>query len=87
MSDLARALLDDLDAEDLAALAERLVPFLPTPEGEEPGAWLTLREGAEYLRIGYQTAKRKVADGSIPCEREGGRVYLRRADLDEWRRR
>ena len=85
MTDLARALLDEFEPDDLAALAGRLAPYLPAPESERAGDWLTLRQAAEYLSIGYSTAKRHAAEGTWPVEREGGRCYVRRADLDAWR--
>lgn len=84
MSDVSRAIVDGLDDTDLRRLAERIAPFLPHDDGPE---WLTLREAAEYARIGYSTAKRYAADGTWPVERDGGRVYVRRADLDAWRTR
>jgi excisionase family DNA binding protein len=85
MTDLARALLDALDEEDLAALARRLGPFLPATLTPAPDRWLTAHEAADYLGIAYSTLKKRMAAGELPCEREGGRCYFRRADLDAWR--
>lgn len=85
MSSLARALLDELGPDELRELAHRLAPFLPAPTTARAGDWLTLRQAAAHLSIGYSTAKRYAADGTWPVEREGGRCYVRRADLDAWR--
>jgi len=87
MSALARALLDDLGPDDLADLARRLAPYLPAPAPAPEDRWLTTREAADYLALLYSTLKKKMAAGEVPCEREGGRCYFRRADLDRWRGR
>jgi hypothetical protein len=61
---IARVLLDEFEPDDLAALAQRLAPYLPAPAHDgQPGQWLTLRQAADYLRIGYSTAKRHAAEG------------------------
>lgn len=87
MSAVARALLDELGTDELRELAIRLAPYLPTaaPDAGAPGDWLTLRAAAEHLGIGYSTARRHAAEGVWPVEREGGRCYVRRRDLDAWR--
>ena len=76
----------DWSDDDLDRLAERIVerlaPCLGEPVADE---WLTLRQAAAHLGIGYSTAKRHAAAGTWPVEREGGRCYVRRADLDGWR--
>ena len=82
--------LDDAALDELAdRIADRLAArILPAArDAGVPGDWLTLRQAAAYLSIGYSTAKRYAADGTWPVAREGGRCYVRRADLDEWRRR
>ena len=85
---VARALLDEFGPDELRDLAQRLAPFLPEPEHNGvPGDWLTLRQAAAYLAIGYSTAKRYAAEGTWPVKREGRRCYVRRADLDRWRTR
>lgn len=78
MTGLGRALVEALGPDDLAALAERLAPYLPERERTAtPTDWLTLRQAATHLGIGYSTAKRHAAEGVWPVEREGGRVYVR----------
>jgi excisionase family DNA binding protein len=72
--------------DDLAdRIADRIVARLERADAQPAGEWLTLRQAADHLGIGYSTAKRYAADGTWPVEREGGRCYLRRADLDAWR--
>ena len=85
---LARALIEELGPDDLRELAELLAPYMPPAPAPAaaPGDWLTLRDAAAYMSIGYSSAKRYAADGTWPVEREGGRCYVRRADLDAWRR-
>ena len=87
MSELLRALVDEL-AGDPEAL-ERLRALVAAPSqpasSSAPGDWLTLRQAAAHLGIGYSTAKRHAAEGVWPVEREGRRCYVRRADLDAWR--
>jgi excisionase family DNA binding protein len=88
VSQLLRALVAEL-ADDPEALERlRVLVAKRGPERERPGAtndWLTLRQAATHLGIGYSTAKRHAAEGAWPVEREGGRVYVRRGDLDAWR--
>jgi excisionase family DNA binding protein len=85
MTDLGRALLDQLDADDLRRFAERLAPYLPHDDDED--RWLTSHEAAEYLGVSYSTISKLVAARTIPStqEVEGGRHYFRRADLDGYR--
>jgi excisionase family DNA binding protein len=87
MSALVRALLADLDHEDLRELADRLAPFLPTPSVPEPDRWLNTREAAAYLGISVNALHRLTAARSIPFEQHapGARCYFRRVDLDAWR--
>jgi excisionase family DNA binding protein len=88
MSALARALLDDLAAEDLRELAERLAPYLPTPPPPTPDRWLTTREAAEHLGLSVHALHRLTAERSIPFEQDGpgARCYFQRQDLDAWRK-
>jgi excisionase family DNA binding protein len=78
----------ELSDDALDHLADRLVDRLAARlerSADPAGEWLTLRQAAAHLGIGYSTAKRHAADGTWPVEREGGRCYVRRADLDAWR--
>jgi excisionase family DNA binding protein len=78
----------DLGDEALDALADRIVARLAGRLDRPPvdDGWLTAHEAAGYLGISYSTMKKRMAAGELPCEREGGRVYFKRSDLDAWRR-
>lgn len=92
MSDLAAALLDALDDDDLDRLAERLAPRLAgrvAGDGADGNAdgWLDARAAAEYLGISRYALHRLSSDRRLPCsqERPGGRLYFKRSELDRWR--
>jgi excisionase family DNA binding protein len=44
---------------------------------------LTIAEVARLLQLNAQTLRNWITDGSLPCVREGRRVYFRREDLEE----
>ena len=79
MSDLARALLDQLD---LAELAERLRPFLSTDDG-----WLGVKDAAAYAGCSVPALRHAMSRGEVEFEQacHGGKVYFRRSALDRWR--
>lgn len=52
----------------------------------EPKADLTLPEVAEELRIGMTTLTRLIKQGEIPSFRVGARRFVRRTDLDVYRK-
>lgn len=83
MSDLARALLDELGPDDLERLAERLRPFLAADDG-----WLGARDAAAYAGCTVPALRYAMSRGEVEFEQHvpGGKVYFRRADLDLWRR-
>jgi hypothetical protein len=87
MSALTRALLDDLGPDDLAALAERLAPFL-RPASAVPDGWLTTREAAAYAGVSVNALQRAAGLGDVHSEQRchGGKRFFRRSDLDAWRR-
>jgi excisionase family DNA binding protein len=87
VSALARALLADLDQDDLRELAERLAPYLPTPTPPAEDRWLTTREAAEYLGMTSNALHKLTAERSIPFTQDapGARCYFKRSDLDAWR--
>ena len=88
MSALTRALLADLDHDDLRELAERLAPYLPTPPTPVEDGWLTTREAAEYIAKSVDALHKLTAARAIPFEQDGpgARRYFKRSDLDAWRR-
>jgi excisionase family DNA binding protein len=88
MSAFTRALLADLDNEDLRELAERLAPYLPTPKPSDDDRWLTTREAAEYIAKSVDALHKLTAARAIPFEQDGpgARCYFKRSDLDAWRR-
>jgi hypothetical protein len=82
VSSLARALLDELGPEDLAALAERLRPFMREDDG-----WLGMKEAAGYAGCTVPALRYAVSQGEVDHEQRvaGGKVYLRRSAIDRWR--
>jgi excisionase family DNA binding protein len=87
VSDLARALLDELDDDDLAELARRLAPHLPQPEAPAEDGWLDTRGAAAYLRVSVSRLHKLTAARAIPMHQDtpGGRCKFRRSELDRWR--
>jgi excisionase family DNA binding protein len=81
MTDLARALLAELDDAALDELAARLAPRLGahTVDG-----WLSLAEAAEYLRCPRSRLYSLVSARRVPHERDGTRLLFRRSALDAW---
>ena len=89
MTQLATALIAQLDDDALAELAARLVPFLPRPEPAGGDRWLNTRQAAEYLGISPNALHKLTAARAIPFEQERPRAkcWFRRSELDAWRRR
>ena len=88
MSDLATALVAQLDDDALAELAMRLAPFLPRPNGGDDDGWLSTREAAKYLGITANALHKLTAARAIPFEQEApnAKCWFRRSELDAWRR-
>lgn len=55
---------------------------LPTHATPQTISRLTLQEAAHARRIGYSTLRKRVADGTLPAERVGRRIYVESAHLD-----
>jgi MerR family transcriptional regulator, light-induced transcriptional regulator len=49
-----------------------------------PGDLLTLQEAAEQLKVHYMTAYRWVRQGDLPAFKAGGRLRVRRTDVDRF---
>jgi excisionase family DNA binding protein len=45
---------------------------------------LSVREAARYLGRTPKALRHMIASGAVPAVREGTRVHLDRADLDQW---
>ncbi len=88
VSDLASALIAQLDDDVLAELATRLAPFLPRLNGSDEDRWLSTREAARYLGITANALHKLTAARAIPFEQEApnAKCWFRRSELDEWRR-
>jgi excisionase family DNA binding protein len=83
MTDLARALLAELDDAALAELAQRLAPHLPESEDR----WLRGAEQiATYLSCPRSRVYSLVSAGRIPIRRDGSSLIARRSELDAWLR-
>ncbi|TMB86939.1 MAG: helix-turn-helix domain-containing protein [Chloroflexi bacterium] len=89
MSDLALALLDQLDESALALLAERLAPHLErTLEARgSSDDWLDAHAAADYLGITRTALHKLTAARAISFEQEGPgcKLWFRRSSLDAWR--
>jgi excisionase family DNA binding protein len=71
MSALARALLDDLDPEDLAALAQRLAPYLPTTLPPATPAVYSPATLAAELGITARAVRAAIERGDLAARRSG----------------
>lgn len=80
MSDLARALLDQI-AEDPEAL-DRLRELIGNGDG--PEAWVGVQQAATHLGCKRQRIYDLVHDRAIPHRKEGSRLLFRLSELDEW---
>ncbi len=89
MTALARALLDSLDDDGLAELAERLAPFLaprlaPATPVETQEAMLTCSQAAQRAGAHVETVRRAVRSGALRAGRVGRSPRIAPADLDAW---
>ncbi len=82
MTDLARAIIDQLDPEDVAALAELLRPHL-----EATDRWLSVRDAASYAGASVNAVRHAIGSGALEHEQRcaGGKVWVRRSAIDAWR--
>jgi hypothetical protein len=83
VTELARALLEELGPDELADLAERLRPYLA---GSDDG-WLGTREAAAYAGCTVPALRYAMTRGELAFEQRvpGGKTYFRRSALDSWR--
>jgi len=54
--------------------------------GEEDMAkkFITVKRFAEILNMDHQTIRRKIKAGEIPAYKIGGKVLLKREEIDKW---
>jgi hypothetical protein len=90
MSALGRALLDELGPDDLAALADRLAPYLPptTSKATTSDGWLSTRDAASYAGCSTHALHRAMAAREVDFEQSGpgAKAWFRRSAIDAWRR-
>jgi len=84
MSEFGRALLAQMDSEDLAWLKAALGVLTPDPM--EPDQLLSTREAAVRARVNVETIRRNVRDGRLEAERTGAHYKIRESSLREWMR-
>lgn len=48
--------------------------------------WLSLRAAAAYTDLSIRTLRKRLTDRDhpLPCSRPGGKILLRRSELDRW---
>jgi excisionase family DNA binding protein len=82
---LTLALIEALDDETCARLAERLGPYLQA--SPPPDEWLDAKQAAAYLSLPRSTLHKLTAEQAIPFEQEGAgcKLYFKRSALDAWR--
>jgi len=85
---LAAAIVGEMDDAALAALAERLAPFLPHPGTDDGDRWMDTKAAAAYLGLTVNALRKLTAERSIPFEQDvrGGKCWFQRSELDAWRR-
>jgi excisionase family DNA binding protein len=72
------------DDHALEALADRVAALVAARLGPSHGAWIGVREAADYLACKPQRIYDLVSQGRLPHRRDGRRVLFRRADLDRY---
>ena len=86
MNSVAAALFAEMDEETLAALAERLLPFLAVRIDRQSHVvpWLDVGDAAEHLACPRSRIYALVSARRIPHHKDGSRLLFRREELDEW---
>jgi hypothetical protein len=82
VSALADALLAELDDASLAALAEKLRPYLTADDG-----WLGTQDAAKYAGCTVHALRHAMANGEVEFEQRVacGKTWFRRPALNRWR--
>ena len=79
MSDLARALLEDLAGDPVALVRLRELIGESGPE-----RWVGVREAAEHIGAKPQRIYDLVHQRAIPHRKDGSRLLFRLSELDDW---
>ncbi len=82
-SDIARALLAELDDDMLDVLAAKLAPRMPTSVSPV-SPWLSVADAAERLRCKPDRIYDLIQLGKLKPRRDGRRVLLRVEDVDAY---
>lgn len=82
MSDLLRALVNELAGDPVALDRLRELVASQTSNGAEP--WIGVTEAAEHLACKRQRIYDLVHADRIPHHRDGSRLLFRRSELDAW---
>ena len=85
-SNPAIALIEALDEDACALLAERLGPYLRLGSSP-PDEWLDASAAADYLSLPRSTLHKLTAERAIPFAQDGPgcKLYFKRSALDAWR--
>lgn len=80
------ALNKAIHSDDLRAMIEHAVEIVlkGTRKGGNTDHVLSIREAAAYLKTSDRTLCRMVHEETIPTFRIRNRIFIRRADLDQW---
>jgi excisionase family DNA binding protein len=80
-------LIEALDDDACARLAERLGPYLRSVPPPPPDEWLDATRAAEYLGVPRSTLHKLTAEGAIPFAQDGPgcKLYFKPSALDAWR--
>ncbi len=79
MTDLTRALLDEIAADPVALARLRELVDVEPARGSP---WLSAPEAAQYLACPESRIRKLTMTGELPCHRDGRRVLYRRDELD-----
>ena len=84
-SDLVSGILNgQIRRKDLTPVAPAPPPCVsPKPEPkQEPKEYMNMKEAAEYISMSTRSIDKYKAEGELPYHKVGGKVILKRGDLD-----
>jgi hypothetical protein len=84
VTELARALVDQLGPDGLADLAARLAPYLSAAPAAE---WMDAKAAARHLGMSVASLHQLTRRRAVPFVQDnpGTKCWFRRSELDEWR--